>query len=75
MVHNRLYNLAETRGWLCSEQAGFRKLRSCEDQTLRITQTVTNGFHVANPQRSLMAPHDFLKAYDRVWSKELMFEA
>ncbi len=26
MVHNRLYNLAETRGWLCSEQTGFRKL-------------------------------------------------
>ncbi len=24
MVHNRLYNLVETRGWLCSEQAGFR---------------------------------------------------
>ncbi len=31
MVHNRLYNLAETTGWLCSEQAGFRKLRPCED--------------------------------------------
>ncbi len=26
----RMYNLVETRGWLCSKQAGFRKLRSCE---------------------------------------------
>ncbi len=24
MVHNRLYNLAGIRGWLCSEQAGFQ---------------------------------------------------
>ncbi len=36
MVHNWLYNLAETRGWLCSEYAGFRKLRSCEDQILSL---------------------------------------
>ncbi len=49
MVHNRLYKLAETRGWLCSEQAGFRKLRSCEDQILRITQTISNGFQAAKP--------------------------
>ncbi len=49
VVHNRLYNLAETRGWLCSEQAGFRKLRSCEDQILRITQTISDGFQAAKP--------------------------
>ncbi len=59
MVHNRLYNLAETRRWLCSEQAGFRKLRSCEDQILRITQTISDGFQAAKPQRSLMALLDF----------------
>ncbi len=66
----RLYNLAETRKWLCSEQAGFRKLFSCEDQTLRITQTISNGFRAAKPQRSLMAHLDFSKAFDRVWREE-----
>ncbi len=65
MVHNRLYNLAERRGWLCSEQAGFRKLRSCEDQILR------DGFQAAKPQHSLMALLDFSKAFDRVWREEL----
>ncbi len=75
MVHNRLYNLAETRGWLCSEQAGFRKLRSCEDQILRITQTISDGFQAAKPQRSLMALLDFSKAFDRVWREELLLAA
>ncbi len=27
MIHNRLYYLAETRGWLCPEHAGFRTSR------------------------------------------------
>ncbi len=72
MVHNRLYNLAETRGWLCSERAGFRKLRFCEDQILKITQTISHGFQVAKPQRSLMALLDFSKAFDRVWREELL---
>ncbi len=33
MIHNRLYYLAETRGWLCPEQAGFRTSSSYEDQS------------------------------------------
>ncbi len=72
MVHNRLYNLAETRGWLCSEQAGFRKLRSCEDQILRIAQTISDGFQADKPQHSLMALLDFSKVFDRVWREELL---
>ncbi len=30
--------------WLCTEQAGFRKNRSCEDQILRLTQSII--FHL-----------------------------
>ncbi len=33
-----LYNLAETRGWLCSKRAGSHKLLLYEDQILRITR-------------------------------------
>ncbi len=74
-VQHRLYNLAETREWLCSEQAGFRKLRSCEDQILGITQTISDGFQAAKPQRNLMVFPDFLKAIDRVWREELLLAA
>ncbi len=35
MAYNHLNNLAETRRRLCSEHAGFHKLRSCKDQILR----------------------------------------
>ncbi len=58
VVHNWLYNLAETRKWLCSEQAGFRKLRAGEDQTHRITQTLSDGFQAAKSQGSLMTVLD-----------------
>ncbi len=75
MVHNRLYNLAKRRAGLCSKQAGFRKLRSCEDQILRITQTISDGFQAAKPQRNLMALLDFSKAFDRVWKEELLLAA
>ncbi len=75
MAHNRLHNLAETRGWFCSEQADFCKLRSCEDQILRITQIISDGFQVAKPQRSLMALLDFSKAFDRVWREEVLLAA
>ncbi len=75
MVHNRLCNLAKTRGWLCSEQAGFGKLRSFEDQILRTTQTIGDGFQATKPQRSLMALLDFSKAFDRVWREELLLTA
>ncbi len=74
-MHNRLYNLAETRGWLCSELAGFRKFRSCEHQILRITQTISDGFQAAKPQRSLMALLHFSKAFHRACREELLFAA
>ncbi len=75
MVHNWLYNLAETRGWLCSEYAGFRKLRSCVDQILRITQTLSDGFQATKPQRSLKALLAFSKAIFRVWRVKRLLAA
>lgn len=70
LVVNRLYYLAETRGWLTSAQAGFRKQRSCEDQILRLTQGVSDGLQ--RGKRTLMVLIDYSKAYDRVWQEELM---
>ncbi len=70
MVHNLMYSMTEISEWLCSEQAGFRKLLSQEDQILRISQTISDGFLAAKLQRSLMALLGFSKVFGRVWREE-----
>ena len=57
-----------------SEQAGFRKHRSTEDQIIKIQQQVTNGFNSRGKKskRTLMVLVDFSKAFDTVWRKRLI---
>ena len=43
-----------------------------EDQTLRITQTVSDGFQAKPMKRSVLALFDFSKAYDTVWRADLL---
>ena len=71
MVANRLSHLAETNGWWSNDQAGFRKMRSCEDQVLRLSQSISNGFQSSPPKRSLLALLDYSKTYDMVWKDKL----
>ncbi len=75
IVHNRLYYLAETRDWLCTEQAGFRYNRSCEDQILRLTQSISEGFQATKPKKTVLALLDYSKAFDRVWKEDLLIRA
>ena len=75
LIHNRLYFLAESRSWICPEQAGVRKQRGCEDLVLNIIQGVSDGFQQRPPKRSVMALLDYSKAYDRVWREELVVTA
>ncbi len=75
MIHNRLYYLAKTQGWLCPEQAGFRTSRSCEDQVLRATQTISDGYQTTKPKRTVLTRLDFSKAFDRVWKEDLLLRA
>lgn len=70
MISNRLYHLAETRGWLNTNQAGFRKMRCTEDQILRMTQHVSDGFQ--QRKRTVMVLLDYSKAFDRVWKEDLL---
>ena len=72
MVANRIYYLAETQGWLSNYQAGFRKQRNTEDQILRITQSISDGFQKKPHQRTVMALLDYSKAFDRVWIEDLL---
>ena len=72
MIGERLYQVAEKRGMLNYQQAGFRKGRSCEDQILRITQSIEDSFQQLPMQRSVLALLDFSKAYDTVWRERLL---
>ena len=72
MVSARLYQIAETRGMFSPLQAGFRKGRSCEDQILKVVQTIEDGFQAKSMKRSVLVQLDYSKAYDRVWKQKLL---
>ena len=72
MLAERLFTLAENNGWFSCLQAGFRKGRSCEDQILKITQAIEDGFHRNPHKRSVLVLLDFSKAYDTVWREKLL---
>ena len=70
MIAGRLSYLAETKGWLIDSQAAFRRSRSCKDQVIRITLSVSDGFQ-KKPEQTVMVLVEFSRAYDRVWRQEL----
>jgi ribonuclease HI/exonuclease III len=73
MIADRLYYLAESKGWFNDQQAGFRKGMSCEDQILTITQAIDDGFKAQEgSKRSVAVLLDFSKAFDTVWRQKLL---
>ena len=72
MIAERIYHMAESRGWFSKIQAGFRKGRNCVDQILRLVQAIDDGFQAKPMKRSVMALLDLSKAYDRVWREKLL---
>ena len=72
MIAHRLHHLAEKKGWLNFQQAGFRKGRGCDDQIAKIVQAIENGFQSRPMKRSVIALLDFSKAYDTVWRERLL---
>jgi len=56
--------MPKEKGWLNAAQAGFRKHRSYEDQVLRVTQAIRDGFQ--SKKRSLLVLLDYSKAYDKI---------
>ncbi len=75
ILHNRLYYLVETRDWLCTEQAGFRKNRSCEDQILSLTQSISDGYQATMQEKTVMALLDYFTAFDSVWREDQYIRA
>jgi hypothetical protein len=73
MVTKRLQHLAESRGMLNSDQSGFRPQRLTEDQVIRLSQAISDGFQAKKPpNRRVLALLDFLKAYNKFWRADLL---
>ena len=70
MMSERLYDFAEQNNLFSKLQAGFRKSRGVEDQILRFTQHISDGFQ--RKEKSLLVLLDFSKAYDTIWRERLI---
>ena len=51
----------------------FRFMRSCEEQVIRMSQSIRNGFQTRPASRAVFALLDFSKAFDTVW-RDRLFE-
>jgi len=67
MLAERIYHLTESKGLISEYQAGYRKMRGCEDQLARIVQGIEDGFEQKPHHRSVLVILDFSKAFDTVW--------
>ena len=72
MIAERLCLLADKNHWFTSLQAGFRKGFSCEDQTIRLSQAIEDGFQRRPMNRAVMVLLDYSKAFDTVWRARLL---
>ena len=72
VLADRLTYCLETRELLSPMQAGFRGNRSVEDQLLRLSQSIEDGFQ--EKQKTVLAIFDYAKAYDKVWRPGLLWK-
>ena len=63
ILEDFLYYITESKHLFSRFQAGFQKRRSCEDQILRIFQTIQDRFQRKPIQRFALVLCDFRKAY------------
>ncbi|MES9973890.1 MAG: reverse transcriptase family protein, partial [Candidatus Thiodiazotropha sp.] len=74
LVTNRLRYITESEKLLSENQAGFRHGRSTEDQLIRLSQSISDGFQSTPMKRTVLALLDYSKAYDRVWRDALLLK-
>ena len=70
IVNARLMWLLEKDKLLMPEQAGFRQLRSAEDQLAYISQMIEDGFQ--EKKLTVAVWIDMEKAFDKVWTEGLV---
>ena len=72
ILSERLFYIVESRNLISPYQAGYRKMRGCEDQIARIIQGIEDGFEQDPFHRSVLVLLDFSKAFDQVWREKLL---
>ena len=72
VVARRLRWKLESGGWLSQYQAGFREGRSVNDQLVRLSQSIWDGYQ--EKEKTGLILYDFERAYDRVWRDGLLLK-
>jgi hypothetical protein len=73
MAGKWLQHLAESCGMLNPDQSSFRPQQLTEDQVIRLSQAIGNGFQAKKPANwTVLALLEFLKAYHKVWRAYLL---
>ncbi len=47
----------------------------CEDQILRLSQSISDGYKATMPKKIVLAILDYSSAFDRVWGEDLLIRA
>ena len=72
IILSRLLFFLESNSILSPRQAGFRPRRSTLDQTLYLSQSISDGFNKPRPGSwTILSTIDFSKAFDSVWHPAL----
>jgi ribonuclease HI len=74
MIANRLGRCLEERHFVNRWQAGFQRLRSTEEQCVRLSQEVWDNFQSQPMKRTVACFLDCSLAYDRVWKERLIIK-
>ena len=74
VVTNRLTYILESKGLLNVNQAGFRANKGTEDQLIRLSQSISDGFQAKPMERTVLVLLDYSKAYDTVWRDALVLK-
>ena len=72
LIATRLMLIVEYRKLLSNVQCGGKRNRYCENLILKITQAISNGFQCKKPKKTVMVLFDYSKAFDTVWSQQLL---
>ena len=72
VLRNRIRWCLESDGWLSVFQAGFRKGRGVNDQLVRLSQAVWDGYQRC--EKTCLVLYDFERAVDRVWHDGLLWK-
>ena len=70
VVGTRMRWVLESGGWLSDFQAGFREGRGVDEQLVRLSQSIWDGYE--ERLKTALVLFDFERAYDKVWHDGLI---